>query len=330
MNTLAECFVAGTGLVPIHAAADIIIFVSCCALSMAVLLYIRSKQPEFKIGCYAAAGVIFWIGLLYLGSFLSLWYPIFFAVGIMKAVTAAGLLVTAIAAFPLLPRALEILTPQEYESVIRKLYDSNKTMETEVQKATEESNKLAKELTRRVRHVLATVHGISKETARSTPDIATYLKKFNSRIIGLTHSNNLLQSNNWRGADLKDVIRAQLEQFAGLVKRVKVDGPSIYLRTSAVQHLSLAIHELAANTNGSSTPTITWQRHENDPNRDNNTFTLLWEESVPKGSPEPTHRGFGHVVLNYTVPTSLNGLSELRFNDENIQWELEVPMTSLC
>ena len=103
----------------------------------------------------------------------------------------------------------------------------------------------------------------------------------------------------------------------------------MYLRPSAVEQLSNAIHELAANTNGSSSTSITWQQHDHE-DRDNSTFTMLWEESVPNGAPEPTHKGFGHVILNYTVPTTLNGLSELRFTDQHVQWELECPITSLC
>ena len=330
--TLAKCLAYSPLNVSIYAASDIIIFISCCAISVAILLYINSKQPEFKISGYVTAGIVFWVGLLFLGSFLSLWYPIHLIVGIMKAITAMTALITAIAMFPLLPRFLEILTPQEYEAVIQQLYDSNKDMESQVRTAKSESRKVTRELTRRVRGILATIHGISKETARSAPDIKTYLTKFNSRIVGLTHCNDLLLSNGWKGADIKDVIRTQLEQFAELAKGVTIEGPELYLNPFAVHQISSAVHELAANshTNSNSNfPSITWRQHEDEHNEDNSTFTLLWDETVPKGIAEPIHKGFGHVVLNYSVPTALNGLSELRFTDQKVQWELEAPITSL-
>ncbi len=130
---------------------------------------------------------------------------------------------------------------------------------------------------------------------------------------------------------MKDVVRTQLEQFAKLAKSVTVDGPSMYLKPSAVQQISLALHELAANANanGSSKPCITWQQHEDVMNKDNSTFSLRWEETMPEGVTEPTHKGFGHVVLNYSVPTALNGLSDLSFKDQNVQYHLECPMSSL-
>ncbi len=332
METLASCAAFGPITLALHAASDLVLFVSLIAVAVAIIIYVQTKQPEFRVGGLVAAGFIIWIGLLYFGSFLSLWYPIHLVLGVMKALTALVVMITSIALFPLMSKFLEIFTPQEYETVINQLYEANVAMKKLVAEKVNESKKITAELNNRVRNVLATVHGVSKETARSSKDIPAYLNNFNARMIGLASCNELLLSNGWKGAKLKDVINSQLNQYTDL--DASIEGPEIFINPVAVQNISLAVHELASNnathTNGGSkTCTITWQKHQDEhDNNANDTLKLVWDETGAT-IPNSNYKGFGHSVLDYIVPTSLNGMSELRISGNVVRWNLEVPINNV-
>ena len=335
MESLASCATFGPVTLSLHAASDLVLFVSLVAIAVAVLIYIQTKKPEFRTAGFVAVGFILWIGLLYLGSFISLWYPIHLALGVMKALTAVVVMITAIALFPLMTKFLEIFTPQEYETIILQLHDANIAMKKLMTEKLNESKQITSELNNRVRNVLATVHGISKETARSAKDIDTYLDRFNSRMIALTHTNELLLSNGWAGALLQDVVRAQTDQYTDLA--ATVEGPEIFINPVAVQNISLALHELASN-NASHTNddhkscTISWEKHhdQHDDNGANDTLKLSWNEArTGDAVTNSNYKGFGHSVLDYIVPTSLNGMSELRIQSDAIRWNLEVPINNV-
>lgn len=334
-QTLASCMAFGPITMSLHAASDLVIFVSLVAVAVAILIYTHTKKPEFRVGCFVAAGFVIWIGLLCLASFLSLWYPIHLALGVMKALTAVIVMITAIALFPLMTKILEVFTPQEYETIINQFYEANKAMKKLVAEKLTESKHITSELNSRVRNVLATVHGISKETARSAKTIPTYLDNFNARMIGLTSCNELLLSNGWKGADLRDVIHSQLNQYTDL--DASIDGPELFINPEAAQNISLAMHELASNnavhTNGGGRKscTVSWHKHQDEHNNDaNDTLKLSWDEEREGGMIQNSnYKGFGHSVLDYIVPTSLNGMSELRIQNNTVRWNLEVPINNV-
>lgn len=328
--TLASCLSYSPLLLQLHVGADLVLFVSFCAVAVAVILYLHRKQPEFHNFGYVAAGVCVWFGLLFLGDAISYWVPIHLLVGGMKAITALGLLVFAVAMFPLMPRLVEKLTPNEYEGVLRQVWSTNEQLRRQIKEQSAISDNLTGELTSRVRNILATVHGIAKETAAGTADTKTFLEAFNARLSGLTHFYDVLLANHWKGAPLSEVVNSQLEQYFGL--EIKVEGPEVFLQPRAAQQISMAIHELAANTaehSNGSTPEchVSWASRQ-DGNDSNRTLMLNWKETREEAVEEI--KGFGQVVLNYITPTLLDGLSELRANDKTLEWMLVAPMTSLC
>jgi two-component sensor histidine kinase len=93
----------------------------------------------------------------------------------------------------------------------------------------------------------------------------------------------------------------------------------------------MALHELASNTvvsdiNGKTA--ISWYQEESE--SENSTLKFVWNEPLKEGvKANSEHKGFGSMVLNFSVPTALNGLSDLRIVDSNVVYELEAPMSSL-
>jgi two-component sensor histidine kinase len=64
------------------------------------------------------------------------------------------------------------------------------------------------------------------------------------RLQALGHAHELLTDAYWRGADLRDVVMAEI---AGFSERVRVSGPAIELGPSGVQTFALIVHELCTN-----------------------------------------------------------------------------------
>ena len=54
----------------------------------------------------------------------------------------------------------------------------------------------------------------------------------------------MLMDKEWQGANLAEVVRAEMSPFAD---RVQVEGPDLVLTAKAAQHFALALHELATN-----------------------------------------------------------------------------------
>jgi two-component sensor histidine kinase len=72
--------------------------------------------------------------------------------------------------------------------------------------------------------------------------------RFTDRIQALAANQDLLIRNEWHGADVEDLVRAQLAHFADLIgSRIAVDGPKLHLNGAAAQAIGLALHELATN-----------------------------------------------------------------------------------
>ena len=64
------------------------------------------------------------------------------------------------------------------------------------------------------------------------------------RLQSLGHAHELLTETSWMGADLKDIVQAEI---AGFSERVRFSGPTVSLSPSGVQTFALIVHELSTN-----------------------------------------------------------------------------------
>ena len=64
------------------------------------------------------------------------------------------------------------------------------------------------------------------------------------RLQSLGHAHELLTEAYWKGADLRDVVKAEI---AGFSERVHASGPAVALSPSGVQTFALIVHELSTN-----------------------------------------------------------------------------------
>lgn len=193
---------------------------------------------------------------------------------------------------------------------------------------------LLREMAHRGKNLLSVVQAMAAQTARQTQDRDEFVRRLSARLQGLASSNDLLVREDWRGADLGELIRSQLAPFVEADgHRLLLKGPSIRVSAEASQSLGLALHELATNAakhGALSVPegriSIEWQvKREEDEAR----FRICWREEGGPAVQRPGQTGFGHVVTERMVSHALSGQVTTEFDPTGFRWSLDAPAASV-
>jgi len=193
---------------------------------------------------------------------------------------------------------------------------------------------LLRELVHRSKNLLAVVQAMSRQTATNAASIEEYQRKFAARLQALSMAHDLLISQDWRGASMHELVRAQIAYCLDIGQgevgeHTRIDGPRVLLKPEAAQNIGLALHELAANalTYGAlsaegGSVSLSWRL-------DNEQFLVIWRErGGPKVIPPP-REGFGHKVVKRLVAQALDGEAKLDFPPEGFVWTLTAPAQSI-
>jgi PAS domain S-box-containing protein len=190
---------------------------------------------------------------------------------------------------------------------------------------------LAREVDHRARNALAVVQSILHLTPADDPRI--FAEAVGGRVAALARAHSLLADEGWSGADLRAVIDRELaaRAAAGTIAPFLLDGPQVYLAPTAVQPLTMVLHELATNAvrhGGLSSPggtvKIIWWL-----SRQTGGSTLLylrWAELG--GSPvtgPPTRRNFGFRFIDSTIRGQLGGSLERNWTPSGLVCEIALP-----
>jgi two-component sensor histidine kinase len=103
---------------------------------------------------------------------------------------------------------------------------------------------LVQELTHRVKNLLSVFQSITSRTLTGERSLVEALEVLMGRLQSLGHAHELLTEASWQGAELRDVVKAEI---AGFSERVRIAGPSVALGPSGVQTFALIVHELCTN-----------------------------------------------------------------------------------
>ncbi|QSF53436.1 sensor histidine kinase [Brevundimonas fontaquae] len=183
------------------------------------------------------------------------------------------------------------------------------------------------ELNHRVKNTLATVQSIAIQTARSNTDPASFAETFQSRIMALSHTHNLLTQTHWEGADLRAILEHETEAYGPT--RISLNGPPVSLEPAVVLSLGMIFHELATNAakyGALHTPDgrilIDWgladQRHRK--------LKLSWREIGGPTVVVPARKGFGSRLIERNIRHDLAGEIDLVYAPEGLIAELTVPL----
>ena len=154
---------------------------------------------------------------------------------------------------------------------------------------------------------------------------------FSARLHALSKANALLVTDGGHGAQLGEIVRAELEGFS---ERVAIEGPVVRLTAAATQGFSLIIHELATNAakygalaNGTGNVSVVWSNSAL--NGELPRLIFRWRE---RGGPivmAPTRQGFGSSVLERAIDTS-NHPAQFDYAPEGLTYDLNIPLGSIA
>ncbi|HEY2177694.1 MAG TPA: HWE histidine kinase domain-containing protein [Caulobacteraceae bacterium] len=188
-----------------------------------------------------------------------------------------------------------------------------------LRKAEEDAREsLVAELDHRVKNVLASVQSLAAQSARKTVSLEAFLKTFTGRLEAMAAAHTLLTRTRWRGAEIGDVVAAELSGLAH--GRARWSGPVVMLNPRATNALTLALHELATNAvkyGAFSTEAgrldVRWSL------RPSGGFELSWSERRGPTVEPPTRQGFGAMLLDRVTGRELGGEVIVEFLPEGLR-----------
>ena len=117
---------------------------------------------------------------------------------------------------------------------------------TERKRQEEHIRFLMREVNHRSKNMLTLVQAVARQTASKRR--GDFFGRFDERIRALAASQDLVVKDDWRGANLDELIRSQLSHFKDLIGiRIILNGPSLFLSASAAQTIGMALHEFGTN-----------------------------------------------------------------------------------
>ena len=201
--------------------------------------------------------------------------------------------------------------------------------EISAQKQAEEQIRLLiREANHRVKNLLGLVQVIARRTA--APSHEDFIRGFTERIQALAANQDLLGQKPQRGADLEDLVRAQLAHFADLIgSRIEVLGPRLHLNAGAAQAIGLTLHELATNagkygalSTDAGRVNVSWEC-------EGDVFTMGWTERDGPPVRPPERKGFGSTVIDSMAKLATDGEVQLDYAPSGVVWRLRCPAANV-
>lgn len=348
------CLLWQPWLVVLWAGSDLLIFLSYSAIPIALLTVLRKRNDVPHSGLVVLfASFILLCGLTHLMGIVTLWYPIYPWVGLLKLATGIISFITAIALFRLIPVLVSLPSPTDLSEANSKLRDevaaheaTLASLEAQVEERTAELRELnaklavqAREAVHRSGNLLAVVSSLARQSAQKVEDIDSYVDKLLGRISALASATaTVLKGDDESSEGIEKVVREQVTPlFSEVENRVTIEGPRIAIGSEAAQQISLAVHELATNSckyGFASTERgslrVNW-RVERDNEED--WFVFEWEETQPglqtaEGMTDK-REGFGSKLLTRVVPVMLRGTAERTMDDGVFRYLLKVPVAAI-
>jgi two-component sensor histidine kinase len=202
-----------------------------------------------------------------------------------------------------------------------------KNLEIEIQerKRTEERlTVLVKELSHRVKNLLAVLNSLVSRTLTNSRSTEEAKKILSGRILALGRAHELLTDACWSGADLKQIVFAEL---AGFSERITARGPDVRLTASAVQTFALILHELSTNaakygslSNDNGEVVVDWSVSHNGSDQ---LLDFRWQEQGGPMVKVNETKGFGLSLIN-AMGRSLTGEPAICFHPHGLECRMKI------
>ena len=105
-----HCFLWRPEILWLHVVSDLFIFLAYMMIPVTLLFFLRlGKRSGYRWVLMMFSLFIFFCGFTHLISVVTMWYPLYALEGVVKAVTAAISIATAILFIPIAPRAFRLI-----------------------------------------------------------------------------------------------------------------------------------------------------------------------------------------------------------------------------
>lgn len=208
---------------------------------------------------------------------------------------------------------------------------------TEHKRDDEQVHMLMREVTHRSKNLLAIIQAMARQTVKDSLSAVEFEDRFSARLRGLSCSHELLASQDWRGASLKELAEGHLshlrEQHGD---RVGIEGPIVFVRPEAAQNIGLALNELGSNaqrfgalSGDQGTVRVRWHV-EADETRPQ-ALNMLWTESGGSATISPPLRqGFGTKVMERVVARALNAEVKMSYAPTGLLCSIRIPLSHIA
>jgi two-component sensor histidine kinase len=189
---------------------------------------------------------------------------------------------------------------------------------------------LTQEIQHRTKNLFAVVQAIVSRSFVGKNTVADAKAAVISRLGSLGQTHAMLIDKDWEGADLAEIVRAEMSPYAG---RVQVEGPSLMLTARPAQNFALALHELATNaakygalSNATGRVRISWSKSVSN---GSDLFTFRWQEDGGPPVSPPTQKGFGSAVLEQVMAEHFEVAPHIDFLPSGARYELNGSLDAL-
>jgi PAS domain S-box-containing protein len=196
---------------------------------------------------------------------------------------------------------------------------------TERKAEAERKQRVLQESEHRVKNMLTVVAAIAQQTARVSPDMASFVAAFSGRLDSLAKAHELLVGQVWHDVALAALVERVLGADVA-VGRARFSGPEILLKPGQVHGLSMILHELYTNAvkygalcNEEGSLSIDWSC-------DDGVVELVWNEVGIPCDPDVPSSGFGQRMIAMSVQSDLRGSIERDWRPDGLTAVLRFPL----
>jgi PAS domain S-box-containing protein len=178
----------------------------------------------------------------------------------------------------------------------------------------------------RIKNTLAMVQAIAGQTLQRTPPEER--DAFMARLGALGEAHELLTSEHWDQAPVREIVSRALKPFAAdEQERFDLQGPLVWLPASSSLALTLCLHELATNaakygalSNRAGRVHVTWEPTGEEQRK----VRLTWRESGGPPVSAPDRKGFGSLLMETSF--GREGQSCFEFRPEGLRCSMELAL----
>ncbi|MEZ5650214.1 MAG: PAS domain-containing protein [Burkholderiaceae bacterium] len=203
----------------------------------------------------------------------------------------------------------------------------------------ERQSLLVSELQHRTRNIMSVVISLVDRVGESSTGSEDFRDRLSDRLRTLARVQGLLSRlDKAERVSFDELIRAELEAMHGASDRVRLDGPSgVRLRSSLVQTLAMALHELATNAvkygalgQRDAQLMVSWRMVSPD-RRGRPRLHIEWRESgvaMPPEDATPRGGGQGRELIEQALPYQLGAETTFVLEPDGLHCTMTIPVSA--